>query len=527
MIPEIKNNEQVLKSIESGAFRDCYLIYNRKSTDEPNNQKNSIKYQRAENTRCASRERLSIAPISVEGFCGSGIISESHSGYKEDNDVSISDDGVVRFRIERPKFQRLVRFLSRGLFKGVIVLCWDRISRNKGDDTVLRKLMRKGVDVRFAFTKYENTSSGALHMDIDGMFAEHHSRVTSEKVSTATWNLRERGICTYRAPIGYLNTGSMENKPLDPVRAPVIKRMFELYASGDWSLEDMARYAGRHGLTTVPIRRHRTKAEMLAEEEEDIPIERVSRPITANMVHPILTNPFYIGKILGNEGKYVPSASHVGLVPQAVFHDVQCVLNKRKTSIHYTDKLNLFYRGKVRCAMCGRVYMPYVQKGIQYFFSKCVRGCANPKKSFNISFLEAKIGELIATLYFTSQELAEADSRAQTGLASLEQERIAKRDQRERRAKKVHEVLQYLRNNRLTLLQAGVYTPATFVAEETRLDVEMARFQENPPVTDAEIREAINDVVKLSELSLSENTLRYKVKKGFEPFETRFVALGC
>ena len=77
------------------------------------------------------------------------------------------------------------------------------MSRNKGDDTLIRKLMRKGVDVRFVYANYDKTSSGALHMDIDGMFAQHHSRVTSEKVSLTIKVARAKGVaralsCNFR-----------------------------------------------------------------------------------------------------------------------------------------------------------------------------------------------------------------------------------------------------------------------------------------------------------------------------------------
>lgn len=116
-------------------------------------------------------------------------------------------------------------------------------------------------------------------MDIDGMFAQHHSRVTSEKVTLATRHNREKGICTYRAPIGYLNEGRMDHKPFDPVRAPVIKRMFELYATGQWSLSDIARFANRQGFVTVPMRRQRTQEEMLDENHELDDIPKVSRPV--------------------------------------------------------------------------------------------------------------------------------------------------------------------------------------------------------------------------------------------------------
>jgi DNA invertase Pin-like site-specific DNA recombinase len=213
-----KTESQIFKDIVVGKYRDCYLTYIRKSTDEPDNQKNSISYQKAEGVKFAYREKLPVASVSLPGFCAEGVISERHSGFKEDNDLTFTKDGMVQYHIDRPKFQKLVQFLSQGLFKGVVCLCWDRISRNKGDDTLVRKLMRKGIDFRFVYANYDKTSAGALHMDIDGMFAEHHSRVTSEKVRLTTWNLRERGVVTYRAPVGYLNQGNMMHKPFDRQR---------------------------------------------------------------------------------------------------------------------------------------------------------------------------------------------------------------------------------------------------------------------------------------------------------------------
>ncbi len=539
--------------IQSGTYRDFYLIYNRKSTDEPDNQKNSIKYQRAENSKYSYKEKLRIAPITLKSFCVDGIISEKHSGFKEDNDITISDGGLVQFRIDRPKFQRLVQFLSLGLFKGIVVLCWDRVSRNKGDDTVVRKLMRKGIDVRFVFAKYEKTSSGALHMDIDGMFAEHHSRVTSEKVRTTTWNLRERGICTYRAPLGYLNLGKMEEKPFDPVRAPIIKKIFELYASGDWSLEDMARYAKKAGLTTIPMRRRRTQEEMLAEEDEEIQIDQVSRPVTANMIHKILTNPFYTGKIIGNSHEYIESISHQALVSQKMFDDVQALLNKKKTSVHYTDKLELYHRGIVRCSLCSRVYTPYVKKGIQYFNARCARDCANPKKNFNISFFEKKVGELLSALHFTDNELVEINARTTTNIVLFEEKRSIKIEENESKKKKVRAQVKYLRENKLDLLIAGTYSAQTYLEEENRLQAELNTLQIDEQVSDEAMHNVIKDVVKLSELLknaaaywsfansaereqimrvifselfFSENTLQFKVKKGFMSFQSRLLVEG-
>src|SRR3989344_5582324 len=213
-----KTIEKIIRDIESGKYGDQYLIYDRKSTDEPDNQKNSLTYQKSENIRFAFREHLPIAQLALESFCIDGVISERHSAFKEDSKLTFGD-GIVQYRIERPKFYRLAEWLSKGYFKGVIFLCWDRASRNQGDETIIRKLIKTGVDIRFALTSYDKSSSGELHMDIDGMFAEHHSRVTREKVSLTIKNSRARGLWANKAGVGYLNPESMESKPKDPTRA--------------------------------------------------------------------------------------------------------------------------------------------------------------------------------------------------------------------------------------------------------------------------------------------------------------------
>ena len=548
MEPKDKNEGQILKDIAAGKYRHCYLVYIRKSTDEPDNQKNSITYQKAEDIKFAQRENLLVAPVSIAGLCVDGVISEKHSGFKENNDLTFTKDGMVQYHIDRPKFQKLVQFLSLGLFQGIVCLCWDRISRNKGDDTIIRKLMRKGIDVRFVYANYDKTSAGALHMDIDGMFAEHHSRVTSEKVRLTTWNLRERGVVTYKAPIGYLNQGNMHHKPFDPERAPAIKQLFEQYATGDWSLADLVRFTNQHGLTTVPVRRRRTQDEILAEDSEVVEIEKVARPMTISYVHKILTNPFYTGRVLGNEGNYVSSVSHEALVPDELYNNVQQVLRRKKVSAYYTQKLELPLRGLIRCGDCNRVYTPYLQKGIQYFGARCAPTCANPKKSFNIKFLEQEIAKFIDRLILTEDEKSQLDAITATDVSIFEEKRLKKIEQSDRRKKKIREDLTYLRTNKLELLKSRVYTPEMLLQEETRLNTDLNSIQDEEIISDLSMQAVMEDLLKLSELLengsicyldaksaekeqivriifselfVSGNTLRYKCKKGFTALENR------
>ncbi len=549
-----KTEKEILSEIESGKYSECYLIYNRKSTDDEENQKNSIGYQKTENTRFALREKLPIAVFTINGFCSDGIISEKHSGFKEDNEITITNDGMVQYRIDRPKFQKMLQLVSQGYFKGIVCLCWDRISRNKGDDTLIRKLMRKGVDIRFTYAKYEKTSSGALHMDIDGMFAQHHSRVTSEKVTITIRNAREKGICTYKAPIGYLNLGEMENKPFDPERAPIIKQIFEYYATGEWSLSDLERYSQEQGLVTVPMRRRRSKDAMLAEEDdENIKSEKVSLPVTYNQISRMLTNTFYIGKVRGNDGKDIDSSSHQALVSDELFNRVQSILKKKKVSIHYVEKLDHPLRGIARCEYCERVYTPYEQKGTTYYNSRCKKDCPNTFKNFNFEYIDKEIGKLISNLYFTDSEMEQMDARVGTDIALIEEKRQKVLDQLERQKKKIREDLSYIRSNKLSLLKTGVFTPEALMEEEVKLNNELTQIQNKEQVSDIAMHETMKDVFKLSELiknvaiyynyanpyekekivriifselSISQNSFKYKCKVGFECFENRLFALG-
>jgi site-specific DNA recombinase len=543
---------QTLKDISAGKYREHYLVYNRKSTDDTENQKNSIKYQKSENIRFAFREHLPIAPLTLDRFATDGIVSERHSGFKESFGLVFGKDNMVQYRVDRPKFHRLVQLLSKRGFKGVIILCWDRASRNRGDDTILRKLMKAGVDIRFTLAQYDKTSAGELHMDIDGMFAEHHSRVTREKVTMTIRNSRARGLCTNRAPVGYINQGSMEIKPFDSTRAPIIKHLFELAATGDWSLADLARWAIDHGFTMTPMRRRRTQEEILAEEEDDarLEIDSVSRLPTFKNIHKILSNPFYVGKTLGNEGEWVRSISHKALVTEELFNQVQDQMQKRNKSVRYTRLLSHPLRGTVRCAVCGRVYTPYTKKNNVYYGARCDRNCTNQTKSFNFDFIADKIASLIERLSFTDEEIAEIDARASTEVALLDTRRISQLEIDERKKKRIREDLAYLNANRLMLLRTGVYTAETLAAEEAHLNLDLTSLRDAEEASDISMEETVKDVIKLSELlkdglvyyriakhcekdqiirvifselSLSGNVLEYKCKKGFEPLAARFV----
>jgi site-specific DNA recombinase len=533
-----------------GQHKNSYVIYTRKSTDDAHNQKNSISYQRIEGVRYARREQLSIANMDIPGFCTSGIVTERHTGFKEGENFTISAKGV-QYAIERPKFHKLVELLWQGEIKGAVFLCWDRASRNKTDNTILRRLIDRNVDIRFVQAKYERTSSGELHMDIDSMFSEHYSRAIREKVSDTTRKLRDEGICTYRAPVGYLNLGDPRNKPLDPVRAPIIKEIFERYATGRWSLSDLARWANVQGLTMPAVRQRRTDAELLNDDE--VVHQRVSRLITVNHIHNLLRNPFYIGKVRGNNGVYIQSRSHIPLVDESLFNRIQASLKNRRVSCHYTTKLDLPYRGLVRCSGCNRAYTPYLQKGIYYYGARCASSCTNKTKNINAAFIEQEVGTAIKRLSFTDEELAEIDCRSKVDIVAVDQKRAHIAEANQRQIKQVRDELSYLTTHKLTLLKTGTYSPEEYIIENGRLNEKLAKLSSATEASQTSTEQLLQGVVKLSELvkntyrayqfaipaekesiigiifselKISGKSLIYKAKKGFQSLENHSFVAG-
>jgi len=249
----------------------------------------------------------------------------------------------------------------------------------------------------------------------------------------------------------------------------------------------------------------------------------------------------------------VQSISHLPLIVQVLFEKVQYVLNGKKVSLHYTNKLNYPYRGLLRCASCGRVYTPYEQKGIHYYGARCAKECQNPKRNINSLFIESSIGRVINTFYYSDSELAEINKRLESDLSRFESQRLKEVEQNQRQQKKVREELAYLKTNKLTLLKTGTYAPEDFLSEEIKLNQTLNDLSIKIQTSDVSMHEVVKDLIILSELvkdlyfsyslanpvekkqiisllfselTLSGEILLFQCKKGFEFLVDHSVVLG-
>ncbi len=407
--------------------------------------------------------------------------------------------------MDRPKFSTLVGMLNRKEIKGVIFLCWDRASRNKQDDVLIKKLIKLGCDIKFSQAQYDNTSAGDLHMDVDGMFSSHYSRVISEKVKNASVKLRAEGRCLYFSPIGYLDEGS-DNKTLDPVRAPIVKRIFELYATGDYSFRELAKWANEQGLTTKPVRKKRTRDQILSNMPPDT-IPKTSQPVTHKTIENILNNPFYIAKNKTGD-RYIDATSHSPLIDVGLYNQVQEVLKSKCVSVYYFDKKFSTYRGIARCS-CGRAYSAYEQKGIIYYRTRCAPSCDNPNKNLKEEDIHTAVQSLMDKIYFSDDELREIEREAHTGLEHISQKRNKELEDLYTQQKRVFADLDYITKNRITLLRTSSMSIEQVKGEETRLSAELNGITGKIQIYGETAQEMIKYVMTFSEL-IKNASLHYK-----------------
>ena len=342
-------------------------------------------------------------------------------------------------------------------------------------------------------------------MDIDGMFASHYSNFISEKVHDAYEKLHNEGQCTQLTPIGYLDQGS-NNKPLDPERAPIVKRIFELYSTGEWSLSDLAGWAIKQGLTKKPRRRNRTKEEIADNVEVDS-IPQAVRPVDRKTIELILHNRFFLGEMKIYTGVWRKSEVHQALIDTELFNKVQRVLKTRTLSVRGDeDEVFYSYRDLVRCS-CGRLYSPYEQKGIIYYRSRCADSCENCDPNLNETEVDAAIQEILDGVSLTAEELHDIETRSKSQIEEISDRRNRELGDLHARQQKHAADLNYINENRITLLRTNAMTAEEVRTEVERLNGSMAAVQSDIRAYGESAKDMLRYILVFSELA--HNASRY------------------
>ncbi|MEI8249001.1 MAG: recombinase family protein [Candidatus Taylorbacteria bacterium] len=288
--------------------RLTYCLYARKSTEQEDKQVLSIDSQIKEMEKMAANDNLEIVVMK----------KESHSA-KEAG--------------QRPVFNEIVEELKQGKFNGILTWAPDRIARNAGDLGRIVDLMdqKKLVEIRTYGQKFTNTPNDKFMLMILGSQAKLEN---DNKVINVKRGLRTRaamGLKPSMALTGYLNSKNKDEKcqvTIDPMRAPIIKKMFEKVAYENYSGRQVFKWLKEIGFKS-----------------------RTGKELALGNIYRLLRRPFYYGVFeypMGSGEWY--TGRHTPIITKELFDLVQEKIITDKKKMYGRE---FMFTKMLTCGYCG------------------------------------------------------------------------------------------------------------------------------------------------------------------------------
>lgn len=341
---------------------------------------------------------------------------------------------------KRPIFKELLDYVAdHPDIDYVIIYMRSRAFRNLGD-AVLTKRTLEQLGTRLVSAK-EDFGQGIMADAMEAVtdiMNEVQVRMSGEDIRVKMGHKAQNGGTLGRAKLGYRNIraefeGRLVNTiGVDEQRAPLVKKAFELYATGEYSLEGLQETVTDLGLTSRPTGRW------------------PEGPVSINKLHVMLQDPYYTGVVV-YKGQEFPGR-HEALITPALFERVQLVLAARSRG-GQRDRIHFHYlKGLLWCDRCrsqGRenrlIFTRANGRGGKYDYYLC-RG--RQDGNCDLPYLQAhRVEAEVARHHNTlgapadfaeklADQLADALREAQTltqDLHKKQQKRLAELDRREER----------------------------------------------------------------------------------------------
>lgn len=340
------------------------------------------------------------------------------------------DNGYTGTNFDRPAWDELMQDVKAGRINCIVVKDLSRLGRNyiEAGEFLEKECPKLGVrfiSINDGYDSASLNSSEELAAALKNIINDYYAKDISRKSCSALAVKRRNGeyLGSY-APYGYQKDPANKNHLLiDPVTAPVVRRIYEWRAAGD-------------GYGTIARRLN----------EQDIPSPgryRFEQGIVTNnnkkgssllwnrhVLSDILKNPVYIGHLVQGkcraslyQGIPVHTApkgeweisyhTHEAILPEDLFQAVQC-FNEGQSKAYFDNygkysalpKETNPYRGKLVCADCGaqmKLYRALAKGGTRGYYSYLCptyeehRELRCTKKSIRSSALNAAVISALKT----------------------------------------------------------------------------------------------------------------------------------
>lgn len=212
----------------------------------------------------------------------------------------------------------------------------DRLQRSFRETPLLDELRKAGkLELHFLreglIVNQFSNSAQLLQWDIGALFASSYVRQLSDNVKRSKEQSLKNGEWTSKAPFGYINVTLPSGKKdieVDPLTAPYVIKMFEMYSLGNHSYKSIAEEMTKLGMKNSE-----------------------GTKILPSRIQNTLKNTFYYG-IMQIKGEFYKH-KYPPLVSEWLFNQVQNVKGDNiKSQIKYANK-TLLLRGLIMCNKCG------------------------------------------------------------------------------------------------------------------------------------------------------------------------------
>mgnify|MGYP000866296160 FL=1 len=309
-----------------------------------------------------------------------------------------ADRGESARSANRPELQKMLAYLKEdGGIDYVIVHKLDRLARNRADDVEINRAFEEaGVRLVSTSENIDQTPGGMLLHGIMSSIAEFYSRNLANEVIKGMGEKARNGGTLGKAPLGYVNVrGRDENGrevrtvALDEERAPLVRLAFTEYATGNWTVRQLAEHLNNRGLTIPPTARKPTN------------------PVSVRLLQTLLRNPYYKGVISFQGVEY--AGAHEPLVDAATWQTVQDILtahaNGERQRMH-----NHHLKSTIVCGLCGaRLLVQHAtsRTSSTYHYFVCARRHRVHDCTFKavlIDEVEARVAELYQQIRLSSDD---------------------------------------------------------------------------------------------------------------------------
>lgn len=312
----------------------------------------------------------------------------------------------------RQVFHAMLEYLAQSGIKVIVVEKIDRLVRTTKDAVLVNEWIygdseRKIHFIKESFVLDQSAKSHQMFMwNIKVSVSQFYIDNLSEEVKKGQLAKLQEGWLPTRPPVGYKTVGDHGHKihVIDDQTAPLVKKMFELYATGNFSIlsltEEVAKL-GLHGST--------------------------GKPIVKSRIHRLLQEKFYIGVNTWKDIEY-PGKQET-FIDKELFDRVQALLKGGKNRPPSKSRHNHLFKGLLKCGECDGVITWEIHKGMPYGHCHHYHNCTtrkwaredNVKKELKKS-LKALVVKSPSILSWLRKELSQhSHQQTETHLATLEQ----------------------------------------------------------------------------------------------------------